>query len=157
MGLRQFMQGMCALPAPHGIIWHDPGFPSLLVTYKVANDFFFSGHTTIAVLGAYEVSRLRRRWLTVPACMVLVFEILTVLSLRVHYTMDVFTGIVTALLVSRLSSRIAPAIDHRLLGRQQVKDCNGRISGLSSAQKSMPQVDSTRLPARSAATNSASF
>jgi hypothetical protein len=120
MGLRQFMQGMCALPAPHGIIWHDPGFPSLLVTYKVANDFFFSGHTAIAVLGVYELSRLNRRWLTLPACMVLVFEVVTVFSLRVHYTMDVFTGIVTALLVSILSSRVAPAIDHRLLGRRKV-------------------------------------
>ena len=120
MALRQVMQGMCALPAPDGIIWHYPGFPSLLVTYKVANDFFFSGHTAIAVLGLYEVSRLGRRWLTIAASVVLAFEIVTVLSLRVHYTMDVFTGIVTALLVSELSSRLAPRIDQRLLGRRQL-------------------------------------
>lgn len=120
MALRQVMQWMCALPVPDGIIWHYPGFPSLLVTYKVANDFFFSGHTAIAVLGLYEVSRLGRRWLTVAASVVLAFEIVTVLSLRVHYTMDVFTGIVTALLVSELSSRVAPMIDQRLLGRRQL-------------------------------------
>ena len=120
MALRQLMQGMCALPAPDGIIWHYPGFPSLLVTYKVANDFFFSGHTAIAVLGLYEVSRLGRRWLTVAASAVLTFEIVTVLSLRVHYTMDVFTGIVTALLVSELSSRVAPMIDQRLPGRRKL-------------------------------------
>lgn len=119
MALRQVMQGMCALPAPEGILWHYPGFPSLLVTYRVANDFFFSGHTAIAVLGVYEVSRLGRRWLTVAASVVLAFEIVTVLSLRVHYTMDVFTGIVTALLVSGLSSRVAPLIDQHLLGRRK--------------------------------------
>jgi hypothetical protein len=38
--LRQFMQALCALPPPPGMIWHYPGFPSLLVTYGVANDFF---------------------------------------------------------------------------------------------------------------------
>ena len=48
MALRQLVQSLCPLPAP-GMIWHYPGFPSLLVTYRVANDFFFSGHTAIAV------------------------------------------------------------------------------------------------------------
>lgn len=117
MTLRQSMQALCALPAPEGIIWHSPGIPSLLVTYKVANDFFFSGHTAIAVLGLHEVARLRRRWLTAFACVVLVFEIVTVLSLRVHYTMDVFTGIVTALLVWNISSHLAPGIDKLIRGR----------------------------------------
>jgi membrane-associated phospholipid phosphatase len=51
--------------------------------------------------------------------MVLVFEIVTVLSLRVHYTMDVFTGIVTALLVCEISSRVAPKIDRLISGRAE--------------------------------------
>src|SRR5712691_13250408 len=42
--LRQICQGLCALPAPVGMLWFDPGFPSLLVTYGVSNDLFFSGH-----------------------------------------------------------------------------------------------------------------
>ena len=119
MALRQLMQALCALPPPQGIIWHSPGVPSLLVTYKVANDFFFSGHTAIAVLGLYEVARFWRGWLTALASMVLVFEIVTVLSLRVHYTMDVFTGIVTALLVCGISSRVAPKIDKLVRGRSE--------------------------------------
>jgi PAP2 superfamily C-terminal len=119
MALRQLMQALCALPPPQGMIWHSPGIPSLLVTYKVANDFFFSGHTAIAVLGLYEVARLRWRWLTALACVVLVFEIVTVISLRVHYTMDVFTGIVTALLVCGISSSLAPRIDKLLRGRSE--------------------------------------
>ncbi len=49
LGLRQVMQALCALPAPPNMIWHYPGFPSLFVTYNVANDYFFSGHTGIAV------------------------------------------------------------------------------------------------------------
>jgi hypothetical protein len=114
MALRQVMQALCALPAPPNMIWHYPGFPSLLVTYHVANDFFFSGHTAIAVFGALEISRLRRNWLTMAAALIVVFEVATVLILRAHYTMDVFTGILAALWVSKMSESIAPRIDRLL-------------------------------------------
>jgi hypothetical protein len=97
MALRQLMQAICALPPPPNMIWHYPGFPSLLVTYNVANDFFFSGHTAIAVFGAIELSRLRRHWLSALAVLIVIFEVATVLILRAHYTMDVFAGIVAAL------------------------------------------------------------
>jgi hypothetical protein len=116
MGLRQLMQAICALPPPPNMIWHYPGFPSLLVTYHVANDFFFSGHTAIAVFGAIELSRLRRNWLTVLALLIVIFEVAAVLVLRAHYTMDVFTGIVTALWVAHFSKRVSPGIDRLLFG-----------------------------------------
>jgi hypothetical protein len=114
MALRQFMQAICALPPPPNMIWHYPGFPSLLVTYHVANDFFFSGHTAIAVFGAIEVSRLRRTWLTTTAVLLVVFEVATVLILRAHYTMDVFTGIVAALWIANVTEYISPRLDHLL-------------------------------------------
>ena len=38
------------------MIWRNPGFPSLLVTYGTASDLFFSGHTAIAVYGALELA-----------------------------------------------------------------------------------------------------
>lgn len=113
LGLRQLMEALCALPAPQNIIWHYPGFPSLLVTYNVANDFFFSAHTSIAVLAATELARLRRRWLTGLAVGVVVFEAVSVLSLRVHYTMDVFTAIFAALYVAHFSERLSPGIDRK--------------------------------------------
>lgn len=111
MALRQVMQAICALPPPPHMIWHYPGFPSLLVTYHVANDFFFSGHTAIAVFGALELSRLRKKWVTGAAAVIALFEIATVLILRAHYTMDVFTGIVAALWVARFSERVSPRLD----------------------------------------------
>lgn len=118
LGLRQVMQALVALPAPPNAIWHDPGFPSLLVTYGVANDYFFSGHTAIAVLGVTELVRLGRRWLKLVAWLVALFEILTVLVLRAHYTMDVFAAIMTALCAAYLAGRISPAIDNALSLRQ---------------------------------------
>jgi len=116
MALRQLMQAICALPPPPNMIWHYPGLPSLLVTYHVANDFFFSGHTAIAVFGALELSRLRRNWLTVLAVLIVIFEVATVLVLRAHYTMDVFTGIVAGLWVASFSERVSPRIDQLIVG-----------------------------------------
>jgi hypothetical protein len=104
---RQVMQALCSLPAPPGIIWHHPGFPSLLVTYGVANDFFFSGHTAISVFGAIELARLRRAWLTVLAAGVVLFEVAAVLVLRAHYTMDVFTGALAAVCVAQICGAIS--------------------------------------------------
>jgi len=111
LGLRQIMQAICALPAPPNMIWHYPGFPSLLVTYNVGNDFFFSGHTAIAVFGGIELARLGKRWLTAAAVTIVVFEIAAVLILRAHYTMDVFTGLLAAVCVASLCAKLAPPID----------------------------------------------
>ena len=119
MTLRQLLQALCSLPVPPGMIWHDPGFPSLLVTYHVANDFFFSGHTAIAVFGATELARFHRPWLTFIAVLLVLFEIATVLVLRAHYTMDVFAGMLAALWVARLGERISPPLDKLLAGNRR--------------------------------------
>lgn len=105
MGLRQISQALCALPPPPGIIWHYPGFPSLLVTYGVANDFFFSGHTAIAVFAGLELAQLKKPWLTSIAAATVIFEVIVVLVLRAHYTMDVIAGIFAACCVAGLTSR----------------------------------------------------
>lgn len=111
LGLRQMMQAICALPAPPNMIWHYPGFPSLLVTYNVGNDFFFSGHTAIAVFGGIELARIGKRSLTAVAVAIVLFEVAAVLVLRAHYTMDVFTGLLAALCVARFCTVVSPRID----------------------------------------------
>ncbi len=109
--LRQLSQALTALPTPNGMIWKYPGFPSLLVTYGTANDLFFSGHTAIAVYGAIELARLDILPLTILGILIAVFEAATVLVLRAHWTMDVFTGAITALWIAELTPKFAPFID----------------------------------------------
>jgi hypothetical protein len=118
LGLRQVMQALVALPAPPNEIWHYPGFPSLLVTYNVANDYFFSAHTAIAVLAITEIARTRWSWLTALGVLIALFEILTVLVLRVHYTMDVFTGIVTGLYAAHVANYISSTLKRRTFSRE---------------------------------------
>jgi hypothetical protein len=85
---RQVCQGLCALPVPKDMIWRNPGFPSLLVTYGTSTDFFFSGHTAIAVLGAIELAKISP-WLGLAGGIVAFLEAFVVIVLRAHYTMDV--------------------------------------------------------------------
>jgi hypothetical protein len=115
-GLRQLCQGLCALPAPERMIWRDPGFPSLLVTYRTASDLFFSGHTAIAVYGSIELAHSGGPAAALLGVAIVLVEATTVLVLRAHYTMDVFTGAVTALWVWTVASAIAPGLDRWLAG-----------------------------------------
>lgn len=113
-GLRQVSQVLCALPAPAGMIWEDPGFPSLLVTYSVANDFFFSGHTALAVYGAIELGRCGGKTMKALAVCLAVFLSASVIVLRAHYTMDVLAAVFAAVAVAFLAHCLAPAVDRGL-------------------------------------------
>lgn len=109
--LRQVCQMLCPLPAPSGMVWRYPGVPAVLVTYGTTNDLFFSGHTAIAVYGA---ATLAGHWGPVGLAfglLIAFFEAATVLVLRAHYTMDVFTGIICALWVYSLSGPAAVWLD----------------------------------------------
>jgi hypothetical protein len=105
--MRQICQGFCALPVPPGMIWRYPGFPSLLVTYEVANDFFFSGHTAIAVLGAIEAARLFPWWAGAAIAIVALGEVCVVLVLRAHYTLDVIAAVFAAFCAAGLAQWLA--------------------------------------------------
>jgi membrane-associated phospholipid phosphatase len=112
--MRQGCQALCSLPPPAGMIWRNPGFPSLLVTYGVSNDLFFSGHTALAVYGSIELSRAGKTPLKVLAVLLTLFEVATVLVLRAHYTMDVVAGVLAALVAAGLARRFAPHSDAAL-------------------------------------------
>ena len=109
--LRQVCQSLCTLPPPPGIIWRNPGFPALLVTYEVGNDFFFSGHTALAVLGAIEAAHFGPTWLAVLAAVIALGEMLIVLVLRAHYTLDVVAGAFAAFLAADVAGRLSHVVD----------------------------------------------
>lgn len=100
--LRQISQAAIALPAPDGAIWRHPGVPSLFVTYQVGNDFFFSGHTALAVYGAFAVATLQIPLVTAIAVAVAALEAIVVIVLRAHWTMDVLAGAFVAVAAAAL-------------------------------------------------------
>lgn len=111
---RQVCQSIVTLPPPPGVIWRDPGFPSLLVTYGVSNDLFFSGHTALAVLGAIEAFHLAPPWLGWAAIVIALLEACVVIVLRAHYTLDVIAGALAAWWAAALAGAVSPIIDRWL-------------------------------------------
>jgi membrane-associated phospholipid phosphatase len=107
--LRQLAQALCALPAPRRMIWRHPGFPSLLVTYGVGNDFFFSGHTAIATLGAIEAFRILPLPFGIAAAVLAALEALTVIVLRAHWTLDVLAAIFAAFGAAIVAAQVCTA------------------------------------------------
>lgn len=101
--LRQISQATVALPAPQGVIWRHPGFPSLFVTYHVGNDFFFSGHTALAVYGAMQLATLQIPALTALGIVIAMLEAAVVIVLRAHWTMDVLAGLFAAIAIGLLA------------------------------------------------------
>jgi hypothetical protein len=86
----------------------------LLITYGVANDFFFSGHTGIAVFGAIELARRFGRTGAAIGVGIAIFEIVTVLTLRAHYTMDIVAGAAMAGLAAMAAVRMAGWCDEKM-------------------------------------------
>jgi hypothetical protein len=109
--LRQLCQAVSALPIPEGMIWRSPGVPSLLVTYGVANDLFFSGHTALAVFGATELGLWGGPAWAIVGGVIALFEVAAVLVLRAHFTMDVYAGAVTSVVATWASFAVGPTVD----------------------------------------------
>jgi hypothetical protein len=97
---RALIQKVTFLPYPQGWYWLDPGFPSLVVPYGRGSDFFFSGHTGFMVICASEWHALKstKHSKKVRNFVILagIYTILTLLVYRIHYFIDVFTGLLFA-------------------------------------------------------------
>ena len=114
--LRQLCQLCVSLPEPPGVIWRYPGWPSLLVTYHVENDFFFSGHTAVSAVAMLELIRFAPAWLAALAVILTVIEAGTVIVLRAHYTIDVVTALLAAGIAAVAAGWMAPGVDALLHG-----------------------------------------
>jgi PAP2 superfamily C-terminal len=117
-GLRQLCQAITTMPQPSGVIWRHPGVPSLLVTYHVANDFFFSGHTAVAALGALELWYHGPHFAAIVVTGIAFIEAAVVIIFRAHYTADVFAAAFAAWGAELIAQHASPTIDvclHRLI------------------------------------------
>jgi len=109
--LRQFFQTLIVLPTPKGYLWRYPGFPSLVVPYNPANDFYFSGHIGFLTVAARELFK-RRYWKLYLGCLLAIFfNSMMVIITRIHYTIDVIDGVFVAWFAVDLAERFSPLID----------------------------------------------
>lgn len=109
--IRLIMQVLCPLQPPPDMIWHKTLMPSLFQTYGTINDFFFSGHLGIAVLAVVELYRMHKPKLVWLGIALTFFLFCILILLRLHYTMDLYAGIVTALFLEFVAQRFSRHID----------------------------------------------
>jgi len=98
--LRQLCQYINRLPMPKDVLWLDPGFPTLIMNYKVANDFFFSGHTLVSLIFGVELFLSNNIYVKMYSIFYMMMEILFVLASRSHYFMDVYGAVSTYFMMS---------------------------------------------------------
>jgi len=93
---RALVQKVWFSPFPQGFYWNDPGFPSLVVPYGRGSDFFFSGHAGFLVICASEWHRLKFPKIRNFVILTAIYTILILLIYRIHYSIDIFTGVIFA-------------------------------------------------------------
>lgn len=113
--MRQLCQASVSLPKPDGLIWHDPGFPSLVVTYGASSDFFFSGHMALSTLFAAELSiQGAARWKQIVAWSAIGLHVFVILSMRFHYVTDVVAGFLAAIVAALVARAVGRGLDERV-------------------------------------------
>lgn len=93
--LRQICQYTNRLPIPNNLIWFNPGFPSLFVTYHVENDFFFSGHTLIAFVTGLDIITNGNILFKIYGTLFILYELAVISFTFSHYFMDIYAAIAT--------------------------------------------------------------
>jgi hypothetical protein len=93
--LRQICQMTNKLPIPDKMLWINPGFTSLVVTYDTTNDFFFSGHTFMALLVGIDVFNNYGFKCKILSCLFMFLEIGFIIVTKSHYMMDIYAAVLT--------------------------------------------------------------
>jgi len=95
--IRAMVQAVWVSPFPkEGYWWYDPGLPSLVVPYGRGTDFFFSGHIGFVTICASEWKKNGNKLMTTILAIGGVYTGFILLAYKIHYSIDLFTGVTFA-------------------------------------------------------------
>ena len=95
--VRIFFVWIIHLPIPKSIIWIKTNVPTLLVNYSAKTDLFFSGHTAFSTyIFLYWFNLGNNIYNSLLSFFFFIYTILMLIIMRVHYTMDIYAGFITA-------------------------------------------------------------
>jgi len=104
--LRAVCLCLVEFPTPAMAIWRKPGFPS-----EGANDYFFSGHMSIPMIAAMEMSRRGYHSLALFVHLANAGQFLCMVILRWHWTADLITGLLSGYACFHLINESSRAVD----------------------------------------------
>ena len=108
---RSLFQSFFLMRKPEGYCWNYPGFPSLTVSYYSTSDFFYSGHVGAMMFCALENYYIGNVFMMWVALFAVVFESMILIVLRVHYSIDIFAGIMISHYYWIVSGWISQRVD----------------------------------------------
>ena len=91
--------------------------------YGRQSDFFYSGHVGFSTLCTIENFRCGVKWAGYFGVFATAFQTITLLIFRVHYTIDLFTGLVMCHYCFYLAGFVSDWVDKRVLN-QEVRSQN---------------------------------
>ena len=92
-------------------IFEYPGFPSLVVPYFRAADFFYSGHSGCALLLGLQMADMGYSELKYVGFLLGIFEGLVLTMLRIHYSIDIIFGLIASHYLYFVTKEIAKYAD----------------------------------------------
>ena len=110
---RAFIQGMFMMKFPEGMVWDYPGIPSITISYGYTSDFFFSGHVGIMTFITLEHHKHKNSQMMGLAAFGILFEFFTMVVLRGHYSIDLFSGIIFGHYFWMMSKKLCKAVDKK--------------------------------------------
>ena len=116
--IRAILQQVFILPFPKYIYWEDPGFPCLMNIYGKQSDFFYSGHIGFSLMLILENHSMKYTKCVYFGIFSTIYVGFTLLVFRVHYTIDLFAGLVMAHYWFMLTGKISDWVDGKLLNKK---------------------------------------
>ena len=132
-GVRAILQFTFMMPFPDYYTFDYPGFPSLMVSYKKTNDFFYSGHIGIPIICGYEFYKSRNYIIPIICVCISLFQGSIMLIHHAHYGVDLIIGIICAHYFSKLTEKYIKYIDNSFISidanRNSVRNTNYLLEG----------------------------
>jgi hypothetical protein len=114
-GIRNIcVQSLILLEYYDTYLFQDPGFPSIVVPFQRAPDFFYSGHAGSAMILALQFEILGYSHLKYVGIFLSFYEGFVMMVTRTHYSIDVLFGMLMAHYTFFLSKPIAEFLDFHI-------------------------------------------
>lgn len=118
-GIRAVLQSIFILPFPEHIYWENPGFPWFLNIYgSRQSDFFYSGHIGFSLLWTIENFNIGSKKSGIFGIITTIMQGITLVTFRVHYSIDLFTGLVMAHYCFYWAGFISDWVDKKVLNKR---------------------------------------
>ena len=109
--IRGQLHNVYIMAHPEEYAFRYPGVFSITVPYFKTNDYFFSGHISVPLIIGMEFRRHGFHKTFFFYIFISLFEMLTMINLRGHYSIDIYAGVIFSFYIYRVGEFVSPYLD----------------------------------------------